>query len=119
VSSGDPCSPDDCNEEADTCEPQESIECSTNALGSAFFLLPGVVIIQGTGTEFTQLGSQVYYDPPVVIPFFKTVNPDGKTITQLVIVLPSILPRVPTYGTTVTVTVDGLTDDIGIGRFPF
>ena len=55
-----------CNEFNDTCEviSLASIECSTNALGSGFFLPPGVVVIKGTETSFTMLDSHVMYNPP-------------------------------------------------------
>jgi hypothetical protein len=116
-----PCTPDEaCNEKDDICEPAVSIEASTGAVGSFFFLLPGVVTIQGMETDFTLFGSVVNYNPPVLLKGFKLVNPNTQTITQFVIVLPSILlPVVSTYPTTVTVTVDGLSDDMEIGAFPF
>ena len=123
VRTGNPCEDDHiCNELNDTCEvlSVERIECSTNALGSDFFLLLGVVTIKGTETSFTMLESQVNYDPPMLIPLFKLVNPATQIITQVVFVLPSIiLPSVPSYPTTVTVTVNGLSDDMEIGAFIF
>ena len=92
---------------------------STNAVGSGIFLLPGVVTIQGMGTDFTRLGSTVTYDPPVLLNYFKLVNPNTQTITQFVIVMPSILAIVPSYPATVTVTVDDFSDDMAIGEFLF
>ena len=66
------------------------------------------------------LDSEVSYDPPVVIPLFKLVNSTTQTITQSVIVLPNILlPALSSYPTTVTVTVNGLSDDMEIGAFIF
>ena len=64
-------------------------------------------------------GSVVTYDPPIVFKGFKMVNPMTQTITQFVIVLPSMLPNVEPYPSTVKVTVDGLSADMEINAFPF
>ncbi len=119
VSTGNPCSEDEtCDEQTDLCEPP-GIETSTNAVGSGIFLLPGIVTIQGMGTNFTQFGSSVTYDPPVLLNYFKLVNPNTQTITQFVIVMPDILAIAPSYPATVTVTVDDFSDDVTIGKFLF
>ena len=119
VSTGNPCAEDErCIEQSDLCQPP-GIEVSTNAVGSGIFLLPGVLTIQGMGTNFTRLGSIVTYDPPVLFNYFKLVNPNTQAITQFVIVMPSILGIVPSYPATVTVTVDDFSDDMEIGKFLF
>ena len=119
MSTGNPCSEGEtCDEQTDLCEPP-GIEVSTNAVGSGIFLLPGVVTIQGMGTNFTRLGSSVTYDPLVLFNYFKLVNPNTQTITQFVIVMPSILAIVPSYPATVTVTVDEFSEDVVIGKFLF
>ena len=119
VSTGNPCEEDEpCNEQTDSCE-IPYIGVSTNAVGSNIFLLPGVVTIQGMGTDFTQFRSTVTYNPPALFNYFKLVNQNAQTITQFVIVMPSIVAAVPSYPATVTVTVDGFSDDIEIGAFLF
>jgi len=116
----DPCTAGEvCIEETDTCELPTRIEASTNAFGSVFLFLPGFVTIKGTGTDFTLFGSIINYEPPVLFKGVKVVNPLTQTITQFVIVLPSLLPNVPPYPATITVTVDGLSDDMEINAFPF
>ena len=119
VSTGNPCKEGEaCDEQTDLCEPP-GIEVSTNAVGSGFFLLPGVLTIKGMGTNFRQFRSTGTYDPPVLLNYFKLVNPNAQTITQFVIVMPSILAVVPSYPATVTVTVDDFSDDMVIGEFLF
>ena len=119
VSSGNPCPQgQECNEADDICETPVGIEASTGAVGSAFLFLPGVVTIQGTGTSFT-FASVVTYDSFLVIKGLKMVNPTTQTITQGILMWPSILFPVLSYPATVTVTVDGLSDEIEIGVFPF
>ena len=119
MSTGNPCKADEtCDEQTGLCEPA-GIEVSTSAVGSGFFLLPGFLTIQGMGTNFTQFGSTVTYDPPVLLNYFKLVNQNAQTITQFVIVMPSILAAVPSYPATVTVTVNDFSDDMVIREFLF
>jgi hypothetical protein len=119
MSTGNPCAKNEiCNETAGVCE-SPHIEASTNAVGSRIFLLPGVVTIRGVGTNFTSLGNFVTYDPPVLLNYFRLLNSNTQTITQFVIVMPSIFPWVPLYPATIRVTVDDLSDDTVIGEFLF
>lgn len=84
--------------------------------GSAFLILPGQITIEGTGTNFTRFGSRVTYDSLLLLNYFKLVN--DQTITQFVLLLPSIIIPGQDYPATVTVTVDGLSDDVEIPAFP-
>jgi hypothetical protein len=84
--------------------------------GSAFLILPGQITIEGTGTDFTRFGSRVTYDSLLLLNYFKLVN--DQTITQFVLLLPSIIIPGQEYPATVTVTVDGLSDDVDIPSFP-
>ena len=119
TSMGNPCAENEiCNESAGTCE-SPRIEASTDAAGSGVFLLPGVVTIRGLGTSFKPLGNVVKYDPPVLLNYFRLVNSNTQTITQFVIVMPSIFPWVPSYPSTITVTVDDFSDDMVIGESLF
>ena len=119
MSTGNPCAENEtCNEAAGVCETPR-IEASTSAVGSGIFLLPGVVTIRGVGTNFTPLGTFVKYDPPVLLNYFRLVNSNTSTITQFVIVMPSIFPWVPAYPAPVTVTIDDFSDDMVIGEFLF
>jgi hypothetical protein len=117
VSSGDPCAADEiCIEEDNTCEPPIRIEATFSGCGTRFLFWFGAVLIEGTGTDFTPLGSIVRYDPPLIKGL--KLTPDAETINQLVILLPSDLlflpgfdfPFLPDYPLEVTVTVDGLSD---------
>jgi hypothetical protein len=119
MSTGNPCAENEiCIEAAGLCE-SPRIEVSTNAVGSGIFLLPGVITIRGVGTSFTPLGNFVKYDPPMLLNYFRLVNSTTQTITQFVIVMPSIFPWVPSYPATVTVTLDDFSDDMLIGEFLF
>ena len=119
TSNGNPCAENEiCNEQNDVCE-SPRIEASTDVMGSGIFLLPGVVTIQGVGTNFKPLGNFVQYDPPALLNYFRLVNSNTQTITQFVIVVPSLFPWVPPYPATVTVTVDDFSDDMVIGEFLF
>jgi hypothetical protein len=118
-STGNPCDTNEtCNEQTDLCETPQ-IELSTNAVGSGIFFLPGVVTLRGVGTNFTPFGNFIKYDPPVLLNYFRLVNSTTQTITQFVIVIPSIFPWAPAYPITVTATVDGFSDDMVIGEFLF
>jgi plastocyanin len=100
--------------------PPEFIEAEYTGVfgGSALFILPGQITIQGTGTDFTRFGSRVTYDSLLVFNYFKLVNTGTQTITQFVILWPSIIIPGQSYPATVTVTVDGLSDDVEIPSFP-
>jgi hypothetical protein len=108
VSFGDPCGEDEvCSEEEDTCEPAISIEASIDGCGFPLFARLGIVTIQGTGTDFKSL-SVVRYDSPLVGKILKLLDRDTQTITQFVLLRPSIFVPVWDYSAMVTVTVDTL-----------
>jgi hypothetical protein len=118
-SSGNPCLQDqECNETEGICETLAGIEASTGAVGSAFLFLPAIVTIQGnTETDFTFFGSVVTYDSPLILKCLKLANPTTQTINQIILLWPSIIFPTLSYPATVTVTVDGLSDEIEIGAF--
>jgi hypothetical protein len=90
-----------------------SIEAEFSGCGSPFLIWFGVVGIQGTDTEFG-LTSIVRYSSPLVFKLPKLPNRSAQTITQLVLLWPSILFPVLDYPATVTVSVDTLSDTIDI-----
>jgi hypothetical protein len=84
---------------------------SENACGRQFAISFGIVTVQGTDTVFGPFTS-LSYDSPAVIKGLKLVNVGAQTITQFVVLAPSIFfpgiigPGLD-YPTTVEVTVGG------------
>ena len=88
-------------------------------LRSRWVFLPGIITIQGTGTDFGLL-SRVTAEPAFqvfVVPFTKLVL--GELIMQAVWVWPNWLAGFPGDGQVVTFTVDGLSDDVTVNLLPF
>jgi hypothetical protein len=72
-----------------------------------------VVEIHGTGTDF-KARSVVRYDSPLVIKGLKLLNSNTQTITQFVLLMPSIFFPAVDYPALVTVTVDTLSGTLAI-----
>ena len=96
-----------------TIEPSISIGASFSGCGLPMLVRFGIVEIQGLETSFTPL-SGVKYDSPLIIPTTKLVNTSAQTITQFLLLMPSILVPLGDYPATVTVTVDALSDRVHI-----
>jgi hypothetical protein len=89
-----------------------SIDATFTGCGSPFLIWFGVVEIQGTGTDFT-LFTPVQYDSLQIVKGIKLTNTTDQIIRQFVLTLPSlgdILFPALSYPTTVTATVQGLSD---------
>jgi plastocyanin len=99
----------------------EMIEVSPDPmLRSRWVFLPGVITIQGTGTDFGLL-SRVTAEPNfsvTVVPLTKLVL-GPEFIMQAVVVWPNWLAGSPGDGQVVTFTVDGLSDDVTVNLLPF
>jgi hypothetical protein len=114
ASSGDPCEENErCSEEDAACRPAINIEASITGCGMPFFARLGVVEIQGTGTDLKAL-SVVQYDSPLVIKSLKLLNRNSQTITQFVLLRPSIFFPAWDYPATVPVTVGTLSGTLEI-----
>jgi hypothetical protein len=98
---------------AGNCITTTAIDAKFTGCGTPLILWFGVVEIRGTGTDFG-LTSIVRYDSPLVFKLPKLLGIDKTTITQFVILSPSLFFPAWDYPATVTVSVDGLSDTIEI-----
>jgi hypothetical protein len=90
-----------------------SIEASITGCGFPLFARLGVVEIQGTSTDFKAL-SVVRYDSPLVIKSLKLLNRNTQTITQFVLLMPSIFFPAWNYPAMVPLTVNTLSGTVEI-----
>ena len=95
------------------CITTTAIDATFTGCGTLLIPWFGIVEIQGTGIDFG-LTSIVRYDSPLVFKLPELIGIEKTTITQFVILWPSLFFPVWDYPATVTVLVDGLSDAIEI-----
>jgi hypothetical protein len=95
------------------CPPPYLIEASFTGCGTPFIPWFGVVEIESGFLEFG-LTSIVRYESPLVLKTPKRLSQRGNTITQFVILLPSIFFPAWDYPALIEVTVDGVSNAIEI-----
>jgi hypothetical protein len=95
------------------CITTTAIDATFTGCGTSLIPWFGIVEIQGTGIDFG-LTSIVRYDSPLVFKLPELLGIEKTTITQFVILWPSLFFPAGDYPATVRVLVDGLSDAIEI-----
>lgn len=121
--SGDPCpAGTTCVEETDQCTSSVPITITATPdpiLRSRWIMIPAFIIIAGEDTSFSQLTSQVNYNPSNALLPMPALVLGPELIWQLVFVNPPWLAGNPGDPQTVKVTVDEVMDEFEIKLLPF